>query len=151
MQIHSPVFKEGEEIPVDYTCDGVDHSPPLAWTDIPEGTKSFALITDDPDAPAKTWVHWVIFNIPAGQTGVDENLLGNNMLPDGAVQGINSWGRNGYGGPCPPSGVHRYYFRLYALNKMLDLGPLAGKSEVLEAMQSHILAEAEIMGRYTRK
>ncbi|RIH89443.1 YbhB/YbcL family Raf kinase inhibitor-like protein [Calidithermus roseus] len=137
--LSSSAFAQGKPIPAKYTCDGLDISPPLAWSDAPRGTQSFALIMDDPDAPAGTWVHWVLFNLPA-QT---------HQLAEKAVQGVqgrNSWGRLGYGGPCPPSGTHRYFFRLYALDTLLQLPAGATKEQVLRAMQGHVLAQAELMG-----
>jgi Raf kinase inhibitor-like YbhB/YbcL family protein len=141
----SSAFVQGKPIPARYTCDGLDISPPLAWSDAPGGTQSFALIMDDPDAPGGTWVHWVLFNLPAQTRQLEERAA-----PQ-AVQGRNSWGRPGYGGPCPPSGTHRYFFRLYALDTLLQLPAGAGKEQVLRAMQGHILAQAELMGVYARR
>jgi len=140
----SSAFVEGKLIPPRYTCDGLDISPPLAWDNAPRGTQSFALIMDDPDAPAGTWVHWVLFNLPA-QT---QQLA--KAAPRG-TQGRNSWGRLGYGGPCPPSGTHRYFFRLYALDALLQQPAGSNKEQVLRAMQGHLLAQAELMGVYTRR
>jgi Raf kinase inhibitor-like YbhB/YbcL family protein len=125
-------------------------SPPLTWSDLPSGTKSLTLIAEDPDAPKKTWVHWVIFNIPPGNVGLPEDVRHDGELPNGARQGVNDFGRVGYGGPCPPSGVHRYFFRLFALDTLLELAPGANKEEVLEAMQGHILGEGTVMGEYRR-
>jgi hypothetical protein len=127
-----------------YTCDGQDISPPLEWSGTPEGTQSLVLISDDPDAPVGTWVHWVLFDLPADT----------NSLPEGAqdlgTDGNNSWRRPGYGGPCPPSGTHRYFFKLYALDTALNLEAGASKEQVEKAMQGHILAQGELMGKYER-
>lgn len=144
MQITSPDFQQGGLIPVEYTCDGKDINPPLVISDIPEGVKSLALIMDDPDAPMGLWVHWVVWNIP-----VEKNIIEKNVVNLGN-EGLNSWGKRGYGGPCPPDREHRYYFRLYALDTMLDLPEDTDKDNLLRAMEGHILAEAELMGRYNR-
>ena len=123
----------------------------MSWSGAPEGTKSFALICDDPDAPAKTWVHWIIYNIPADVTNLSEAVPKDDRLPDGAVQAITNFRRVGYGGPMPPRGpAHRYFFKLYALDSVLDLGPRATKSELLKAMEKHVLAEAQLIGLYKR-
>ncbi|MGB4292887.1 MAG: YbhB/YbcL family Raf kinase inhibitor-like protein [Bacteroidales bacterium] len=151
MEIKSPAFKEGELIPSKYTCDGPDISPPLEWSDAPAGTRSFALISDDPDAPVGTWVHWVIFNIPANVNRLNENIPKKDVLSNGARQGRNDFGRIGYGGPCPPGGTHRYYFKLYALDKELDLKAGSTKRDLLKDMEGHVLAEAYLMGKYKRK
>lgn len=151
IKLISPAFKEGEMIPKKYTCQGEDVSPPLSWGAVPEGTKSIALISDDPDAPAGTWVHWVLFNIPAGTKNLDENISPQKILPDGSRHGITDFQRIGYGGPCPPSGTHRYYFKIYALDKMLDLNAGAAKKELLKAMEGHILARGQLMGRYKKE
>lgn len=151
-QIKSPAFENGQPIPVKYTGQGKDVSPPLEWSGAPAGTKSFALINDDPDAPVGTWVHWVIYDIPANATNLAENIPAKETLPDGSKQGLNDWGRVGYGGPMPPPGKpHRYFFKLYALDTVLNLKPRATKAELLRAMQGHILAQAELMGTYQRK
>lgn len=151
MVITSTAFEDGGTIPAAYSCDGQDKSPELNWTGVPEGTQSFVLILDDPDAPGGTFTHWVIFNIPAGATGLEENTAKIGELPDGTLQGKNSFGTIGYGGPCPPSGsLHRYYFTLYALDITLDLASGATKAQVLAAMEGHVLAEAVIMGNYQR-
>lgn len=147
----SPAFGHGQPIPAVYTCKGRDISPPLTWSDLPQGTKSLALIMDDPDAPMGTWVHWVIYNIPPTRTGLEEAIPSEERLADGSLQGKNSWRRIGYGGPCPPSGTHRYYFRLYALDSMLSLAPGATKEQLLQAMQGHILAQAEWMGTFSAR
>ncbi len=143
----SPAFEQGVAIPRQYTCQGEDISPALAWTGAPSGTQSFALIMDDPDAPRETWVHWVVFNLPAEQTGLPAAVVPDADL-GGGIQGRNSWRANGYGGPCPPSGTHRYFFTLYALDTVLSLDESATKADVLAAMQGHILAEAQLMGTY---
>ncbi len=151
MKLISTEFSGGSPIPVRYTCDGPDVSPPLSWSDAPDGVVSFALICDDPDAPAGTWVHWVIFNIPADADGLPEGVPTEGVLADGSVQGINDFRRVGYGGPCPPRGKpHRYYFKLYALDARLELGAGATKRDVLRAMEGHVLAEAQLMGTYRR-
>ncbi len=150
MKIESSVLKEGDMIPEKYTCDGDDISPPLKWSDIPQNTVSLALICDDPDAPAGTWVHWVIFNLPAQTSGLKEFVPTEKKLPDGSLQGTNDFRKIGYGGPCPPSGTHRYYFKLYALDTKLELDAGATKWQLVQAMKGHILAEAQLMGKYKR-
>ncbi len=151
LQLTSSAFSVGELIPLKYTCDGEDFSPPLAWNDPPPGTKSFALICDDPDAPGRTWVHWVRYNIPADARDLAENQPNDAHLPDGSLNGTNSWKRLGYGGPCPPRGVHHYYFKLYALDTMLDLPAGATKEQLLDAMLKHIVTDTELMGVYQRR
>ncbi len=151
IKIQSNAFKHEGMIPSKYTCDGEDISPQLSWGDVPEQTQSLALISDDPDAPMGTWVHWVVFNMPPDKTSLQENFPKDKKMQDGTIQGITSFKKNGYGGPCPPSGTHRYYFKLYALDKKLDLGPDAEKSDVLEALEGHILATGELIGKYSRK
>jgi len=148
--IKSPAFVPGGKIPGKYTCDGMDISPPLTWTQGPEGTKTFALICDDPDAPMGTWVHWVLFNLPADITEFRENVPPERELESGAKQGMNDFRKIGYGGPCPPGGVHRYFFKLYALDTEINLEAGATKEELLKAMEGHILAEGQIIGRYER-
>ncbi len=150
MQLTSPAFNEGEPIPTRYSCDGLDESVPLVWTEPPAGTRSFALIMDDPDAPMGTWVHWVLYNIPATTRELPAGVRADATLPDGSRHGKNSWKRLGYGGPCPPRGTHRYFFKLYALDTLLDLAPGATKEELLKAMTGHILGQAELMGTYRR-
>ncbi len=150
MKLISPAFEDGGVIPSKYTCDGVDVSPPLAWRDIPANTKSFALICDDPDAPMGTWVHWVIYDIPVTKTELPEGLPCEKILADGSKQGLNDFGKYGYGGPCPPRGIHRYFFKLYALDAVLNLMPGLSKQELLNAIQGHILEETRLMGRYGR-
>lgn len=151
MEIRSNAFGSGERIPVKYTCDGADFSPSLEWTAGPAGTKSFALICDDPDAPMGTWVHWVIYDIPAAATMLAEGITREKDLPGGGTQGINDFRRTGYGGPCPPGGrTHRYFFKLYALDAALGLKPGITKDQLLKAMKGHVLAEAQLMGTYKR-
>jgi len=150
-ELTSSAFKQGESIPRKYTCDGDDVSPPLAWGDPPQGTQSFALINDDPDAPVGTWVHWVLYNLPAGARSLSERVPSDAELADGSRNGQNSWRRLGYGGPCPPGGTHRYFFKLYALDTTLDLAPGANKKQLLQAMEGHVLGQAELMGVYSRK
>ncbi|MCX7909081.1 MAG: YbhB/YbcL family Raf kinase inhibitor-like protein [Ignavibacteria bacterium] len=151
IKIFSSAFEHEGFIPTKYTCDGENISPALSWKNIPSGTKSIAIINDDPDAPMGTWVHWVIYNISATATGLPENIKPMEKLSDGTLQGRNSWGKIGYGGPCPPSGVHRYFFKIYALDVVLDLKPGASKEELLKAMKGHILAEGQFYGKYSRK
>jgi len=150
MKLSSSAFTEGAMIPVKYTCDGQDSSPPLSWTDIPGGARALALICDDPDAPAGAWVHWVAFNLPPDGTGLPEAVPTSKDLKTGGIQGTNSWRRVGYGGPCPPSGSHRYFFKLYALDNTLPLAGNATAKDLQSAMKGHILAEAQLMGRYKR-
>ncbi|MEP0762438.1 MAG: YbhB/YbcL family Raf kinase inhibitor-like protein [Chloroflexota bacterium] len=150
LELTSTAFSEGQPIPARYTCTGEDISPPLAWRGAPPGTQSFALIMDDPDAPGRTWVHWVVFNLPAEATGLPAAIHSDGDLPGEAVHGQNSWRRNDYGGPCPPSGTHRYFFKLYALDTTLDLAPGATKQQVLDALAGHVLAEGQVMGTYRR-
>ena len=150
IELNSTAFSEGEMIPARFTCDGEDVSPPLAWSGVPEAAQSLALICDDPDAPVGTWDHWVLFNIPADASGLPEAVSADATLENGAVNGQNSWGRLGYGGPCPPGGTHRYFFYLYALDTRLALDSGASKAQLRQAMQGHILAEGQIMGRYAR-
>jgi Raf kinase inhibitor-like YbhB/YbcL family protein len=151
LQLTSTAFREGETVPKQYTGDGKDTSPPLAWTDAPAGTKSFALICDDPDAPRGAWDHWVLFNLPAESRGLEEGVPTTEKLPTGARQGKNGWGKIGYGGPAPPRGKpHRYFFKLYALDAALDLPAGATKQQLTDAMQEHVLAEAHLMGAYAR-
>jgi len=150
IKIESSAFKNEEMIPSKYTCDGENVSPPLTWSEPPSGTKSFALIADDPDAPGGTFVHWVAYNISPNIREFPENVEIKPMSPD-TVEGTNHFGDENYGGPCPPSGTHRYYFKLYALDTTLALKSGAGKNAVLKAMEGHILAQGELMGKYSRK
>jgi Raf kinase inhibitor-like YbhB/YbcL family protein len=150
MEIKSSAFGSGEMIAAKYTCDGANFSPPLEWAGSPAGTRSFALICDDPDAPMGTWVHWVIYDIPPTATMLAEGITRQKDLPGGGTQGINDFRKIGYGGPCPPGGTHRYFFKLYALDTMLGLKPGITKDQLLKAMRGHILAEAQLMGTYRR-
>ncbi len=150
MVLRSPAFSEGGMIPPRYTCDGDDVSPPLSWTDVPDGTVSFALICDDPDAPAGTWVHWVLTDLPAAARELPERVPAERQLRTGGRQGTTDFGRIGYGGPCPPGGTHRYFFKLYALDRTLGLAAGSTKGQVEQAMKGHVLAEARLMGRYRR-
>jgi Raf kinase inhibitor-like YbhB/YbcL family protein len=150
MHLESSAFADRQLIPSLYTCDGADQSPPLSWGDLPSGTVSLALICDDPDAPGKTWVHWVMYNLPPELGQLPAAVPPQAELVNGGVQGKNDFGYLGYGGPCPPAGVHRYFFKLYALDRRLDLKPGAPKVEVERAMTGHILAQAELVGRYQR-
>jgi len=146
LRISSHGFGNNGFIPRQYTCDGVGMSPPFTIENVPQDARSLALIVDDPDAPAGTWVHWVVWNIDPGT-----REIGENALPEGAEQGKNSWHRNSYGGPCPPSGSHRYFFKLYALNTSLALGADTTKAELENAMRGHIVAQSELIGLYKRK
>ncbi|OGR51365.1 MAG: phosphatidylethanolamine-binding protein [Elusimicrobia bacterium RIFCSPLOWO2_02_FULL_39_32] len=150
LEIKSSAFNEGSMIPSKYTCDEEDISPPITWNEPPKGTKSFALISDDPDAPMGTWVHWVIYNIPSATRALKEDFPKEKELKDGTKQGITDFKRIGYGGPCPPSGIHRYYFKLYALDQILALQSEATKEDLLKAMKGHVLAESSLMGKYSR-
>lgn len=150
LELTSIAFKNGSGIPSKYTCDGSDVSPPLSWSGVPAGTKSLALIADDPDAPMGTWVHWVAWNIPASVTNLKEGLEKSAALADGTKQGISDFKRPGYGGPCPPSGTHRYMFKLYALDATLDLAENTTKAKVEAAMKGHVLGQATLMGTYSR-
>lgn len=151
MQLSSTAFEEGQMIPKKFTGDDEDASPSLKWNDPPEGTKSFALICDDPDAPRGTWVHWVLFNLPGDARSLDEATPTNRELSSGARQGKNDFGNLGYGGPAPPKGKpHRYFFKLYALDTTLNLPAGATKQMVVDAMKGHVLAEGELMGKYQR-
>jgi Raf kinase inhibitor-like YbhB/YbcL family protein len=151
MKLTSPAFGNGQPIPGKHTCDGADVSPPLSWSEVPPGTRSFALICDDPDAPVGTWVHWVIYNLAPTTAELLEMVASTEQLPGGAKQGLNDFRRVGYGGPCPPPGrPHRYLFKLYALDTELALRSRATKADVVRAMDGHILAEAQLMGTYQR-
>lgn len=150
LKVTSTVFQQGGVIPAQYTCDGADISPPLTWTGGPGGTQSYALIADDPDAPVGTWVHWVLYNIPATATSLPENVAKKESLSDGTVQGVNDFKRYGYGGPCPPGGTHRYFFKVYALDTVLKTGPGLTKKKLLREIEGHILGQGELMGTYSR-
>ncbi|RMH97449.1 MAG: YbhB/YbcL family Raf kinase inhibitor-like protein [Calditrichaeota bacterium] len=149
--LKSSAFEDGGMIPAKYTCDGENVSPPLTWEGVPDEAKTLALICDDPDAPMKTWVHWVVFNIPTSVKELPENTPAIRTLANGARQGINDFRRIGYGGPCPPGGTHRYFFKIYALDTELNLEPGATKEDLLKAMEGHILAEGQLMGKYSRQ
>jgi hypothetical protein len=150
-QLESSAFENGKTIPRKYTCDGEDVSPPLTWKGAPEGTKSFALICDDPDAPLMTWTHWVVYGIPANVDKLQEGLPKAEVVAGDIKQGSNSGRRVGYAGPCPPGGkAHRYYFRIYALDSDTDIGPGESKKHLERAMIGHVLDEAETMGLYAR-
>ncbi len=150
LTITSAAFSPNGEIPSKYTCDGADISPPLAWSGAPSGTKSLALISDDPDAPGNTWVHWVAWNIPPDTTALPEGVQPVDRLPNGMRQGETSFRRIGYGGPCPPSGTHHYFFKLYALDTILDLPARALTPQLEKAMKGHVVAEALLIGLYSR-
>ncbi len=148
--LSSDAFAHDGSIPARFTCDGDDVSPALSWEGAPENTKSFALIMDDPDAPGKTFVHWVYLDIPAGTTSLPEHIPNAERPSPGGIQGRNDFRKIGYGGPCPPGGEHRYFFKLYALDTTLALNPGATKSDVLKAAEGHVLAQGELIGKYTR-
>ena len=150
MHITSPAFLEGQEMPALYTCDDKGYSPELVISDVPKNAKSLVLICDDPDAPKGAWVHWIIFNLPPAVDSIPENA-NPTALFKGSIVGKNSWHKNNYGGPCPPEGFHRYYFKLYALDVLLRLDLSATKDDVQAAMEGHILAKAHLMGRYKKK
>lgn len=151
LRISSPAFSAGESIPKKFTCDGPDVSPKLSWGDPPAKAQSFTLIMDDPDAPAGTWVHWVLYDVPADAKELPEAVPKQEQLANGARQGRNDFAKIGHGGPCPPPGKsHRYFFNLYALDTKLNLKAGATKADVERAMKGHILAQAELMGRYGR-
>jgi len=154
LELTSPAFSHNDPIPAIYTCDGRDISPPLIWNSLPTGTRSLALIVEDPDAPdpkapRMTWIHWVLYNIPAETAGLTENTAAGN-LPADTLEGLNNWGKTGYGGPCPPVGRHRYFFKLYALDTELPDLNQPNKEKLLQAMQNHILDQAELIGTYQR-
>jgi len=152
-ELSTSAFTNMGSIPARYTCDQSNISPALVWRNVPQGTKSFALIVDDPDAPSGTFVHWVVYNMPASLTELSEALPAQQKLDNRVLQGTNSFEKIGYGGPCPPKGhgKHRYFFKLYALDTMLALQAGATKDEVINAMQGHIIAHAELVGTYERK
>ena len=152
MKIESKSFPTGGDIPSRFTCDGENLSPALSWSAPPQGTQSLALIADDPDAPVGTFVHWVLYDLPAGTQELPEAVPASADLPSGGRQGTNDFGRLGYDGPCPPPGKpHRYFFRLFALDRKLDLRSRASRSDLDRAMKGHILAQGEVMGRYRRR
>lgn len=151
-ELTSPAFEQNGAIPREHSCEGADLSPTLRWSAPPAGTRSFALIADDPDAPGGMWVHWVAFNIPADARELPEGVPpSHERLADGTRQGLNDFRRTGFGGPCPPPGKpHRYYFKLYALDRELDLKPRATKAQVMQSCKGHILAEAQLVGKFAR-
>jgi Raf kinase inhibitor-like YbhB/YbcL family protein len=151
LSVESPAFGQGEMIPVKYTCDGEGVSPPLKWSPGPAATESYVLIVDDPDAPGGSFTHWLAYNIPSGVTRLDEHVAALHLLGDGTMQGKNSYGRIGYGGPCPPQGrPHHYRFEVYALDTRLKPGPGASKDDLLTEMRGHVLAQGELTGVYGR-
>lgn len=146
-KLQSPDFQEGKSIPTKYTCEGQNVSPALHWQAAPQDTQSFVLIVDDPDAPSGDWTHWIVFNLSKTTHDLAENIT---TLPNGADSGKNSWGKSGYDGPCPPTGEHRYFFKLYAVDKVLNLPPQASQAQIKSAIQGHVLAETILMGRYKK-
>lgn len=154
LTLSSPAFAPNAAIPARHTCDGDDVSPPLHWSGLPAGTQSLTLIVDDPDAPdpaapRMTWVHWVLYNLPATSDGLPEGVSA-AQLPPGTHEGLNDWKRTGYGGPCPPTGRHRYFHKLYALDTVLPVMDRPGKAQLLDAIEGHALAQAELVGTYQR-
>jgi len=147
MKLTSSAFQNGEMIPTQYTCDGQDMCPPLEWEDVPAETQSFVLIMDDPDAPMGIWDHWIVYDIPASTRRFEEGMT---ELPEGSYHGLNSWGKTKWGGPCPPDREHRYFFKLYALDRALGYLGSPIKDQVLQEIRDHTLAEAELIGRYNR-
>jgi Raf kinase inhibitor-like YbhB/YbcL family protein len=150
MKIASPAFEDGRPIPSKYTCDGENVSPPLEWSDVPTRARSVALICDDPDAPKKDFVHWVVYNVPPDRTALPEHVKPSERLPDGGSQGKNDFGKVGYGGPCPPSGTHHYRFTLYAVDTELKVPPSSTRQEVMTALKNHVLDTAQLTGVYHR-
>jgi len=150
MEIKSTAFENGGAIPAKFTCDGANVSPPLSWNSVPGNARSLALICDDPDAPVSTWVHWVIFNLPPDSGGLPEHVPTQKKLSGGALQGSNDFRKIGYGGPCPPGGTHRYFFKLYALDMVPDLSAGSTKAALERAMEGHIVGQAQLMGTYSR-
>jgi Raf kinase inhibitor-like YbhB/YbcL family protein len=147
----SKSFDDGSPIPRQHTCDGADRSPPLEWSATPPGTRSLALIVEDPDAPSGTWVHWILYDLPAALTHLPEGVAPAASVPGGGSQGFNDFRKVGYGGPCPPAGKpHRYFFRLYALDAPTKLDPRQDKAVLMKAVDGHIIAKAELMGTYKR-
>ena len=150
IRVESPAFSEGGTIPRPHTCDGKDLSPPLSWSGVPQEAKSLALICDDPDAPGKAWVHWVVFDLPASLTGLPQGVPAQKTVPGGGLQGVNDFRKIGYGGPCPPGGTHSYAFKVYALDTEVALAAGATKADLERAMKGHVLAEGSLTGRYSR-
>lgn len=151
IKVTSTAFQDGGMIPKEYTCDGANVSPPLAWEGIPEKAKTLALIVDDPDAPAKTWVHWVVFNLPATTKALPADVAFQEGATGKGVQGTTDFRGTDYGGPCPPNGTHRYFFKLYALDTELSPDSKTTKDELLKAMEGHVIAEGQLMGRYSKQ
>jgi Raf kinase inhibitor-like YbhB/YbcL family protein len=151
IEVRSSAFEDGDPIPTRYSCDDLDVSPPLSWGSVPDGTQRLALIADDPDAPRGTFVHWVVYDLPPDTRRLPEDVPERQTLSGGAQQGVNGAGRIGYTGPCPPSGTHRYVFKIYALDRMLDLGGGATVERLSDAMEGHVLAEGQLMGTYRRR
>ena len=150
LTISSSAFANGGMIPSQYTCDGANISPPVQWSGLPAAAKTFAIIVDDPDAPAKTWVHWVVYDLPANTTQLTESIGQGKPLGSGGKQGTNDFKKIGYGGPCPPGGTHRYFFKLYAVDIETSLPPGATKDELLKAIEGHVVAQGELVGKYLR-
>ena len=150
LEIKSNAFKHGGMIPSKFTCDGINISPQLSWSKVPEETNSLSLISDDPDAPIETWVHWILFNLPPDTEELEEGVQSYRKHSNGSTHGVNDFGNLGYGGPCPPGGTHRYLFKIYALDQVLLLQPGATRTDVMNAMRGHILAQGELMGKYKR-
>jgi Raf kinase inhibitor-like YbhB/YbcL family protein len=151
LRIESRAFSNGKPIPAPFTADGRDVSPPLSWSGVPADAKSLALVCEDPDAPRGNWVHWVLYDLPPTATGLPEGVPASDRLESGGVHGTNDFGKLGYGGPAPPSGTHRYFFRLYALDSRLDLPPGTTRAKLSRAMEGRVRAEAEVMGTYSRR
>lgn len=150
IEMTSTAFQQGGMIPKQYTCSGKNISPPLAWSGVPQDAKSIALIVDDPDAPGRTYVHWVVFNMPPARRGLPENVRPGKTIPGGGQQGVTTGRKNGYLGPCPPSGTHRYFFKLYVLDTMLDLKSGSSKNELLKAIEGHVINRGQLMGTYKK-
>jgi len=150
-KLFSPAFDEGKLIPAKYTCDGINVSPPLKWINPPGNTKSYALICNDPDAPSGDWVHWIVYNIPSSTGEINEAASSKKLLPKGTLEGMNDFHKISYGGPCPPSGTHRYFFRLYSLNTILSSQEGLKKIQLLQLIKDHILAQATLIGKYERQ
>jgi Raf kinase inhibitor-like YbhB/YbcL family protein len=149
--VTSQAFQNMQPIPPKYTCDGQDISPPIAWKDVPPETKSIVLICDDPDAPVGTWTHWVCYGIPATVDSLPEDVPKKDSLPVGGCQGINSWLKLGYGGPCPPSGPHRYFFKVLALDVAMNLPSGKNRKDIEKAMRGHVIGQGELIGTYQRR
>lgn len=152
MQLRTSAFKPGDNVPLPFTCDGANVSPPLTWTAPPDGTESLAVIVDDPDAPHRTWTHWLVYNVPPTERELSEAIAPRSELASGAQQGRNDFGDVGYGGPCPPPGrPHRYFFRVFALDTQLTFPTAPSREQIDRAMRGHVLASGQIMGHYRRK